>query len=376
MKIFTLGLIIFSWSIPISTCHCAEDLNEGRSNAFKITYPEQTIHVYFNYLPDHGLSNILTEYDLSERKKIEIVKILKHQLDDLPMSFVHEYLDIDIFPLYIKNSTEYGFAIKDQIVIDASKVKYEMSYSNSIKSSFLHEIAHFIEDQSRFRRSTATVRNFLNDKHRSLSRKKENYGSDVYQSGYVSRYANGELLHAYDASEEFAELFAHLICEDNRAELLKFTENYPGTPLADKVNIMLNYLDENIPDLGRSYVFNEKQAVMSEPVEIDKEDEEFLLNAHEYKSNESMDFSSFSDVEEQTDLWQDVDRVGNDNLDSEFESVDDEFEYMVYRNYHGPYDNTPSSSTDEKKKKKKKRRKGRGLLIAGTAIYVALQLMK
>ena len=89
-----------------------------------------------------------------------------------------------------------------------------------------------------------------------------------------------------------------------------------------------------------------------------------------------MDFSSFSDSEEEMKVWQDMDKSTSDDFQSEFESIEDEFDYLTYRNYPDPYVNTPVSPSDDKKTKKKKRRKGRGLLIAGTAIYLALQLMK
>ena len=96
-----------------------------------------------------------------------------------------------------------------------------------------------------------------------------------------------------------------------------------------------------------------------------------LLAAHELKSNETYDFKIAS-IEAENEF------VSVSNSD-DFEVSETSNEYTI-NSIPDPlqtiFKSDPNKKSTDKKQKTKRKKNGTGLLIAGTALYIALQLLK
>ena len=116
----------------------------------------------------------------------------------------------------------------------------------------------------------------------------------------------------------------------------------------------------------------EKKIGKSQDLELEGAE---LLAAHELKSNETYDFKNVS-IEAENEFA----TVSNSD-DLEVIETSDKF---IITSYPDPindpiktiFKSDPNKKPTDKKQKTKRKKNGTGLLIAGTVLYVALQLLK
>ena len=101
MKIFTLATIFCALPLFSLIANNNGRINRIKSGVYQLSYPEQSMHLFFNYMPNNGLENMFSEIELSDNQQYEIVFILKQFIDQLPSEFIQRYLDIEIFLLRI-----------------------------------------------------------------------------------------------------------------------------------------------------------------------------------------------------------------------------------------------------------------------------------
>ncbi|MCK5367782.1 MAG: hypothetical protein KAQ62_04495 [Cyclobacteriaceae bacterium] len=370
------------WSLIIHAEKYSGNIRFLDPGTYQIEYPNQTINIYFKYPPAIGIQKLIAESDLTENEKYAIVNILKDQIDQLPAEFIDKYLNIDIFPLHILNQPEFGFYYDHQIVVEVDNIKNGMSFSSSIKSSFIHELAHLIEQNPNNKKESISLNEYLNAIYRTYHNNDINMNSVVYQNGYVSGYASGELIGGYNASEEFAEIFAHLICEESRTVLMEFMETHPGSILNAKVNRVIDFLEKNTHSLNKAYFFGaseETNNVLTLDAGIDGA---LLLAAHEHKSYETLDFNSMKVTVTSSESH--INNLNPADISTDIRENSNEANLNQITTYYSldPYAELTQVRTDQippnkkQKSKKRKKRNGTGLLIAGTALYIALQLLK
>lgn len=467
MKIFTLATLICFWPWLNILADNNGRINRIKSGVYQLSYPEQSMHLFFNYIPSNGLQNMFAEIELSDNQQYEIVFILKQFIDQLPQEFITRFLDIEIFLLRIQNETDYGYTLDDQVVVEISKMRRGSSFANSIQTSFAHELAHLVEKDQDTKSGAAAMKNYLKN-IRSTYYSENNRSTSIYDQGYVSRYASGELGKGYNPNEEFAEIFAHLLCRESRANLFRYLEREGGSVLNVKMDRYLKFLEYNLPYLGENYLTNNVEVEVPVPLNsYESLDGDLLLLSHEQKSYEAMSYDMMEEEEDdyptirnddtfkrnnamlkstdspfkrndatsykdfslpdknETPSYNDFsipdrsDATANNDFnpperndavirsesssnyeDDRFAGLQEELarleakidrprednqeEYTVYK-YSPSTDNfsqdepPQESSKKEKrsnKKKYKKKKKGASWLLIGTAIYVALQLMK
>ena len=114
----------------------------------------------------------------------------------------------------------------------------------------------------------------------------------------------------------------------------------------------------------------EKQTVKSS--DFDSEGAE-LLAAHELKSNETYDFKSSSSEAElesfsSSAVLEFSESSDANKINGNSDPLNDPIESI--------FQSDPNKQQTKKKQKTKRKKNGTGLLIAGTALYIALQLLK
>jgi hypothetical protein len=339
----------------------------------RISYPAQTIDVSFDYMPSNGVQHFTSKTDLNQHEKLRVVGLMKQQIDQLPASFVNKYLDVEILPMHINGKSEFGYNLDRQIIVEVEKIKQGMSYQNSVKSALAHQIAYLLMDDPTSRESVQDIQNYLNSLNQTFSDTKKHVGYSIYEQGFVSRYASGEISGNYHPSTEFAELFAHLTCEENRADLINFINDQPENILSIKVRRFIDYLAGYVAGFDRDYFYPSEVEAYTTPTPTDQ-DGGVLLSIHELRSYESLDFDA---MEDQQKVWSNTDEGDvyeelptNSWEQGEPEVAHEVLSYSEQSSSFGPHD-AQSKETSKKKKKKKTRR---GLLIAGAAIYVLLQI--
>lgn len=350
-------------------------ISQIQSGSYRILYPSQIVKVYFDYTPSNGLQHITNATDLNENEQYEVVNVIKQQIDQLPEPFIIKYLNIDILPMQIDNKSEFGYNLDQQIIVEAGKIKQGMSYRNSVKSALAHQTAYLLMDNPNTRQAAQSIQKYLNSLYQTFHNSNGSAGYSIYEQGYVSRYASGELSGDYNPAMEFAELFAHLTCDENRYDLLEFLDNHPENILSIKVRRYIDFLTENVTGFDHSYFYPSEKHAYTIPTTVDP-DGEVLLSIHELRSYESLDFNA---MEEQEKVWtsKDEDDVLEELPTKSWEEDKPEAAYEVLSyseksSSFGPQD----AQKQQPPKKKKKKKNGRGLLIAGAAIYVLLQLAK
>jgi hypothetical protein len=317
----------------------------------------------------------LSETDLDENEKPEVVRLLKQQIDQFPEPFINKYLDVDILPMHIDSKSEFGYNLDHRIIIEAGKIKQGMSYRNSVKSGLAHQIAYLLMEDPNTKEAADNFQNYLNSMYQTFHGSQGNTGYSIYEQGYISRYANGEITGNYSAAIEFAELFAHLTCEENRVDVLAFLEHQPENILSIKVNRFIDFVTENVDGFNREYFFPSEMPAYTTPAPNDV-DGEVLLSIHELRSYEAIDFEAMNTVDkgwasnEKKDIYEDLPTKS-------WEGEEPEVEYQVYSYSENADTFYPKENQNHQSpQKKKKKKNGRGLLIAGAAIYVLLQLAK
>ena len=381
MKKPILIIWICLWSLIIHAEKYSGNIRFLDPGTYQIEYPNQTINLYFKYPPAIGIQKLIAEPSLTENERYAIVNILKDQIDQLPAEFIDKYLNIDIFPLHILNQYEFGFYYNHQIVVEIKNIKNGMSFNTSIKSSFIHEVAHLIEQNPNNEEESIALKEYLNTIYNTYHNNDIIMNSDLYQSGFVSGYASGELIGGYNDSEEFAEIFAHLIIQESRTDLIEFMDTHPGSTLTAKINGVIDFIEKNVPSLNKVNFWGELKETNYAATPDAEIDGALLLAAHEHKSYETLDFNSM-EVSETLYIKQidnsDPDDISTDIRENSYEtrlnqistyySLDPYIELTEVRSDQLPPD-------DKQKSKKRKKRNGRGLLIAGAALYIMLKLL-
>ena len=282
-------------------------------------------------------------------------------------------MDIDIIPMDILNDSEYGYNLDHQIIVEAGKIKQGMSYRNSLKSALAHQIAYLLVDDPQVKDQVNEMKTYLNSMHQTYYESNKNDGYSIYDEGYVSRYANGEITGLYSASLEFAELFAHLTCDENRQDLLDFADKHPDRVLAAKVRRFEDFLSTHIYEMNAHEINFSSEFSYTTP-EYSDVDGEVLLNIHELRSYESMDFDAIEN--EDNDYLSSADNDIYEELPTKsWDEPEPDVEDRVFKYTWEQEQNVDRTQTQHEQKKRKKK-KGTGLLITGAALYVLLQLLK
>ncbi len=370
MKTLILSFLL----ILVSTFIYAENY-EGKviqikPGTYTISYPNQSININFDYTPSNGFENILVEPDLNEHEKNEIVWLLKEQIDQLPRSIIDKYLDIDIFPLQIKNTYEFGWTLDKQVMVEVSRIKDGMSYKNSVKSSLAHQLAHLFEREPSFGKAALNIKNYLDDLNQENPDPVKKVGNSIFAQGYVSRYANGQLSGDYSSEEEFAELFAFLTCDDNRLDVVEFVNEHPEELLSIKVNRFIDLLSEQVPSLGQYYFF--RNDIESHEITLyPKLDGEGLLAAHERKSYESFDLTYKNNVDEMNvKLDHDFFVDNPKNLNDDYQPNNSYQTYSYSDGLQSFSQNDQIQTEANQNEQGKKKHKGTGAIIILTLLIV------
>jgi hypothetical protein len=273
----------------------------------------------------------------------------------------------------ILNDSEFGYNLDHQIIIEAGKIKQGMSYRNSLKSALAHQIAYLLVDDPQVKDQVNEMKTYLNSMHQTYYESNKNDGYSIYDEGYVSRYANGEITGLYSASLEFAELFAYLTCDENRQDLLDFADKHPDRVLAAKVRRFEDFLSTHIYKMNVHEINFSSEPSYTTP-EYNDVDGEVLLNIHELRSYESMDFDAIEN--EDNDYLSSANNDIYEELPTKsWDEPEPDVEDRVFKYPWEQEQNVDRTQTQHEQKKRKKK-KGTGLLITGAALYVLLQLLK
>lgn len=297
MKNFILFFFCVLFSLPVLALLHDGNLVQLSPGSYRIEYPRQHIDIFFDHIPVSANEDVKVDIYLNENEKSEIANILKQLLDELPEAFNFKYLNRDIYMLQINNKSEFGYNADKEMIIEVTRIKQGMSYSNSLKSSLAHQLAHLIEFSTETRNAAGMLKSYLNSLYQMYYKSDQKAGNSIYEKGFVSRYANGELTGQYSVSDEYAEIFAHLICGENRADLMDFLAANPQNVLGIKVSRVIEFIDEHVSALSGGYFTGEEvAATYSIPIDM-QEDDEMLLASHELRSYESFDFSATNNEE-------------------------------------------------------------------------------
>jgi hypothetical protein len=378
MKVYSilfLLLIQASHSIAqVATGH----INKISSKTYRIDYAQLSVNVYFDYTTTNGLQHILEPVYLREQEKYELVKMFRAQIDQYPEAFASQYMNIDIIPMSISNRNEFGYNMDQKIIVDVSKSKQGMTYENSVRSALAHQIAYFLAEDPTIRNAANQLKHFLKSHYQDLYESAGSIGYSIYEKGFVSRYASGEVQGGYTPDVEFAEIFAHLTCSENRTDLLEFIENHPDEGLSIKVIRFIEFLTNHVPGFHHQYFFQYDEPAYSTPtLEANVADDGLLLVVHELRSYELVDFEALESTSNPSSKYRSSEVYHqaapkywtNTNMDSPNDKV------IENRAIEEPENRVPQIQ-QQNKQKKQKRKKGTGLLITGAAIYLLFQLVK
>lgn len=374
MKKTILLLFMGLWSFTINAKENDGAINYIEPGAYQLIYTNQIVNVIFNPSSIPGSNEHFGMADLNEEDRKGIVQILKNQIDLFPSEFIRDYLNVRIFPTHIFDRKIFGYYYGDKIVIEVDKIISGISYTQSLTSSFILELGYIVEQRQHSNRETKKFKIYLEEFHEN-NRFLIQDNSNIYQSGFVSSQAAGRLDDKYSSTEEFVQLFQHLMCINNRDKLVQFMDLNPDSELTKKVNKFIEYLESTIHSLNRDYFFGNSHEIKEPSAQEMALNGAQLLASHELKSNELFDFTLIpGDEESQFEL---------ESNEQKPELKEDTYEYYFTTNAERRTKQIETliyqdSSKDSKNDKKKPRRKknGTGLLIAGTALYIALQLLK
>jgi hypothetical protein len=337
MKNFFLFFFCILFSLPVFAGLHFGNLIQLSPGSYRIAYPDQAIDIFFDHIPVGAVENVKVDIYLTENEKHEIAKILKQQIDQLPEAFIGKYLNREIYGLQINDRFEYGINTDKGIIVEITKIKQGMSYGNSLKSALAHQIAHIIENEPDTKNDAGILKNYLNTLYQmNYHKETQQRGFSIYDKGFVSRYANGELSGQYSSSEEFAEIFAHLVCNENRSDVIEYLTQNPQNVLGVKVSRLIDFLDEHVSSLSRAYFMGEDVvATYSLPINAN-EDGEMLLAAHELRSYGAFDFSATNSDE---NVWEFKEK----SSDSAEVDYTEPHVYNSENSYHHPESNNEES---------------------------------
>jgi hypothetical protein len=372
-KFFLLLLLVFETANDTLAGSSDGRISQVGPSLYTISFPNQNIRVNFGVTPSHGLQHFVSVVELDDHVMLELVNLLKEQIDQLPAAFVGRYLPIEILPMHIHNSAEFGFTLDQRMILEVVKSKPGMSIEGSIKFSFLHQTAFLLSEEPSLKARVKDFHNYLNSLHDTFLDSPNQPTDTDFHKGYVSEYASGEIGGSYSPAAEFAELFAHLLCNETRSEVLDFAHENQESLLGIKVRRFINFLDTNVPGFEPGFFTTPTISAYQTP---DVEDGALLLSVHELRSYESIDFSAMEDprsgYSNSGDLYEDLPvRSWEDGTQR-----DEPLHQPVLEDYK-PYDQAEHKNDQANKKRKNKKRKdGSGWLLAGAAIYVLMQLAK
>lgn len=333
---------------------------------YQIAYPNQVIFIYFNQSKFPGGKELIETANLSEKERYAIAKTLKVQIDLLPLDFIQEYLNIDIYPYHILKESAYSFHQENQIIIDVDKIRPGLSYKQSTNSSLMHEIARTVLQRQFRDEETKALLNYLDDFHNTHFQLILYYDTPIYQRGYVTTQAAGKTEGGFSATTEIAELFSHLTCTESRTNLIGFVNSNPYSFLSKKINRVIEYLEFISPSFNKAYFFGKSQEEIPEYSTLELNGEQ-LLAAHEVKSNETFDFS-FQSKEDNLEVstftipadFGDQKTIDSEHISHNFELEDNEVETVF------------NSNSKSKKKKKKKDGSGKKAFLIGGLLLLLL----
>lgn len=352
-----------------------------KTDVYQIDYANQIINIYFNYSPDDSFDNLVAGIQVTPEKKMEIVRTICGVVDQLPDDFIGKFLGLEIFPMHILSETIAGYYSAGKIVLEISDEKLSRMYDGSIQENFLHEVAHHIYKQMEYRPETVALMDFLKDIQRQSPLgyiHRDNY----MPYGYISFYSSGGSSGKYDPEEEFAELFAHLVCRNNREKMMQYLREHSGGVLDKKVNRYISYLGNIIPSLNHDF-FHGIENPMLAYTEAHNE-EVGILTAHEQKSYETIPQEEHDDANV-SDIAMMVGQIEKE-FDKDFETdeiiTEDDLDIaFVYEPEIKTESSTANKKNERKKqhkaKKTKNKSRGEGWLLSafGIAIAVAAELL-
>ncbi len=349
-------------------------------DVFTIKYPEQNINIFFNNLPSDELQDVTTDTFLGEGEKQQIASLLKAQLDVYPPQFVSRYLDVDIYPLMIRNKSEFGLNIGRQIVVEVSKIKQGMSFTNSIKSALAHQVGHMLEGAAGVGGAVEDMKFFLHTTRQATPYDKSKRAYSALEQGYVSRYASGEIQGYYSASEEFAEMFAYLTCPVNREDVLAFANEHPQNIISTKISRFMIFLEEYVYAMQPNAltIHNESGYAISAPYNLDEDD---ILSAHELRSYASIDFEAMNknellpevvEVAEPTELNIEPKIPAFNEYEAPKEDVSTRNDFKAYTVPDNPPETNYRNPATKKTKKDKDKKKNKGWIWAAVLIALAV----
>jgi len=340
---------------------------------YQLTYPNQFIYFNFKQSLIPGGKDFFTPAELSEKEQIFVVNTLKEQIDILPSDFIEEYLNVNIYPFHIFDKTTFGYHYEDQIVVEVDKILPAKSYKQSIKLSFVRQLAYLVEERLNSSEGTQALKEYLKEIYEEHWFDHEENNNGLYANGFVSEVAASAVPNNYSPTDEYAEIFSHLICLDSREEIINFIEANPKSILTEKIIRFVSYLEGNIPSLNHAYFFGEQMDSNLEPNVESALNGAQLLASHELKSNELYDFS-FTSLEDEYEF-----STASNSENYEFIEGSDQIDNRIITTAEADivhtFFNTDATKKSEKKKKTKKKKDGTGLLIIGGLIYLTLELL-
>ena len=352
--------------------------NDGNINfispgTYELEYGYRTINIHFDPVLSNKLIDLCQPADITERKRYEIIKSIKDQLDLLPIDFLDNYVTFEILPVRIFDFQKYSFMHENQMIIDINKKKSGMSYKQSIDHALLFEVGKNMLEKNTQLIATKTLTKYLQEFY--LRHSKSNFNRSIIESGFVSIEAAGAGAHEYSVSQEIPELFAHLICPESRERISRYLDRYPESILSEKVSKFVTYL-EQISDGFEFDLINTSPAYQKAKfAQLNNElrnDE--LLTLHELRSNETYDFSYVAEFEEFE--ANSVSSSASSNIIVEDGNEDDIYlKNNEQKQIETLFNSQPPDKSKKKSKKSKRRKDGTGLLLVGSLVYLTLQIL-
>ena len=402
MKKYYLLLLAFCSQICLFAQSEQGSIKKFNEGIYQIIYPNQSIDIFFNYSPSYTIASLVEPAKLTEAEQELFAKSIRDAIAELPNEFIKKHLGVEIYPSSIKNDEVYGYHFMDQIVIDAEKHKVDADYSLYIKTLFMHELGHIIEEDRDIQKGAKELKDYL--EYSYLTNKKATSSETSLENGFISIRAHGTEEQQYDASEEFSEIFSHMLLQQHRGPIMDYVSNNPNSILTSKIDRFIEFSDEflELPSshfrLSKpNYDFEKPTFTLESLKNRDYNpgvkqfdpgmDGDKLLEKHEMKSYESFDFSDEKYLEQRVESISDEldQKTGVDDnvLEQEPEYIQPlysespppyEFDTYAHEPYYEP-EPTTSSNQKEKKNKRSKRKKGTGLMIAAGLIYLTLEIL-
>jgi len=83
--------------LPLMLSASAGRITVLSSGAFRIEYPGQIIHLYFDVFPNGASGHRLQTVDMDVGDRLSMVQQLRNAMDELPETLINKYLGIDVY---------------------------------------------------------------------------------------------------------------------------------------------------------------------------------------------------------------------------------------------------------------------------------------